>query len=203
MHFTLRQYMTFSGITDETEARQRIKEFIKVFGIKKIDNDTYEIPLHHFNSIKTARSYMNTGMEWKCDCGVVNNAKNGEKCLKCDFTYRDWVFRQQEEFTKNHTVRYQPVTSRETACFIFGKFTSILQAQIPRNDNLELRVQTANIAGSITFDFIKAMEKLYNELRDGEIFDVMNQLGDPKNVIMYNKIMNTLESDIRAMFNSK
>ncbi len=179
--------MAFSGITDETEARQRIEEFVKAFGIKKLDNDTFDIPLHHFDSIKSVRSHMNTGMEWKCECGVVNNAKNGEKCLKCNFTYKDWVFKQQEEYIKNQSVRYQPVTNRELACFIFGKFTSMLQGQIPKNNNLEMRVQTANIAGSITFDFIKAMEKQFNELREGEIFDVMNQLGNPNNGIMYNK----------------
>lgn len=203
MHFTLKQYMTFSGITNENEAREKIEEFVKTFGIKKIDDDTFEIPVEHFDSIKTARSYINTGMEWKCDCGVVNNAKNGEKCLKCDFTYKDWVFKQQEEYIKNQSIRYQPVTNREVACFLFGKFTSMLSSHIPTNDNLEMRVQTANIAGSITFDFIKAMEKQYSELREGEIFDVMNQLGNPNNSTLYNKIMMTLENEMRSIFNPK
>ncbi len=196
--------MTFSGIKDEIEARKKIQEFVNIFGIKKIDNDTFDIPMQHFDSIKTIRSdMMNTGMEWKCECGVVNSAKNGEKCLKCDFTYRDWVFKQQEAYLKNESIRYQPITNREIACFLFGKFTSMIRSQIPTNNNLEMRVQTANIAGSITFDFIKAMEKQYNELREGEIFDVMNQLGNPINATLYNKIMLVLESDIKAIFNPK
>jgi len=203
VHFTLKQYMTFSGISDENEARKKVEEFVKTFGIKKIDDDTFEIPMQHFDTIRSARSYMNTGMEWKCICGVVNNVKNGEKCLKCDFTYKDWVFKQQEEYTKNQSIRYQPVTNREVACFLFGKFTSMIQSQVPANDNLERKIQTANIAGSITFDFIKAMEKQYNELREGEIFDVMNQLGNPNNSILYGKIMMTLENDIKAIFNVK
>lgn len=201
MNFTLKQYMAFSGITDEKEARERIEEFVKIFGIKKLDNNTFDIPTEHLSSIKTARSYINTGMEWKCECGVVNNAKNGEKCLKCNFTYRDWVFKKQEEFIKNQSIRYQPVTNREIACFIFGKFTSMLSSQMPRTDNLEMRVKSSNIAGSLTFDFLKAMEKQIPELRDGEIFDVMNQLGNPDNAVMYDKIMTTLEKDIKSMFN--
>jgi len=201
MHFSLKQYMKFSGITDEIEARQRIGEFVKIFGIKKLDNDTFDIPTKHFDTIKTARSYINTGMEWKCECGVVNNAKNGEKCLKCNFTYKDWVFKQQEEYMKNQSVRYQPITNREVACYLFGKFNSMIQSLIPKSNNLEMRVQTANIAGSLTFDFIKSMEKQFNELREGEVFDVMNQLGNPTNAVIYNKIMTILENDIRATFN--
>lgn len=201
MHFTLKQYMTFSGITDESEARERIEEFIKIFGIKKINNDTFDMPTQHFDTIKKTSSYINTGMEWRCECGVVNNAKNGEKCLKCNFTYRDWVFSQQEEFLKNQSIKYQPITDREVACFLFGKFTSMLQSQIPKSTNLEMRVQTANIAGSVTFDFIKVMQKQFNELREGEVFDVINQLDNPTNAIIYNKIMTTLENDIKSIFN--
>ena len=201
MHFTLKQYMMFAGIDNEKEARERIEDFIKLFGIKRINDDTFDIPAQHLASIKTSRSYINQGMEWRCECGVVNNAKNGEKCLKCNFTYKDWVFRQQEAYIKNQSIRYQPITDREVACFLFGKFTNMLSSHMPRTDNLELRVQSANVAGSITFDFIKAMEKQYQDLRDGEIFDVMNQLGNPVNLSMYNKIMGLLEEDIKSIFN--
>lgn len=202
MHFTLKQYMQFSGITDEVKAREKMEEFVKVFGMKKIDTDTYEIPPGHLSAARLGRSQMmNSGMEWKCECGTINNAKNGEECLKCNFTYKDWVFKQQEDFTKNQSIRYQPITNREIACFLFGKFTSMLQGQIPRNGNLEKRVQIANIAGTITFDFIKAMEKHYSELRVGEIFDVINQMGNPQNVIVYDKIMRILEKDIKQIFN--
>jgi len=202
VHFTLKQYMQFSGITDETEAMQRIQEFVKTFGIKKIDDNTFDIPTNHLASLKIGRSQMmNTGMEWKCECGVINNAKNGEKCLKCDFTYKDWVFKQQEEYLKNQTVRYQPITDREVACYLFGKFNSMIQAQIPASDNLEKRVQMANIAGSITFDFIKSLENHYTEFREGEIFDLMNQLGNPNTAILYNKVMTILEGNLRSIFN--
>jgi len=204
MHFTLKQYMQFSGITDENEARKRIDEFIKTFGMKKIGADTYEVPTQHLSTIRSTRSLMiNSGMEWKCECGVVNNAKNGEKCLKCNFTYKDWIFKQQEEYSKNQSIRYQPITDREVACFLFGRFNSMLKSQIPSNDNLETRVQVANIAGSITFDFIKSLENHYSKLREGEIFDVTNQLSDPSNSILYNKIMTILENDIKAMFYPK
>lgn len=203
VHFTLKQYMEFARISDENEARERIEEFVKTFGIKKIDNDTYEIPMQHLSAIKMDRSLlMNSGLEWKCDCGTVNNVKNGEKCLKCDFTYKDWVFKQQEDHAKNQSIRYQPITNREVACFFFGKFVSMIQYQIPKNDNLEKRVQSANIAGSITFEFLAAMEKQYDKLRDGEIFDVTNQLGSPNNEILYNKIMKTLNLHLTQIDNS-
>jgi len=204
VHFTLKQYMQFSGITDEVKARERMDGFVKAFGLKKIDTDTYEIPSGHLSSVRLGRSQlMNSGMEWRCECGTVNSAKNGEKCLKCDFTYKDWIFKQQEDFTKNQTIRYQPITDREIACFLFGKFSTMLQGQIPNSDNLEMRVQTANIAGSITFDFIKTMEKHYSELREGEVFDVVNQIGNPDIISLYNKIMEMLESDIRSIFTPK
>jgi len=202
VHFTLKQYMQFAGITDEAEAMERIQEFVKVFGIKKINDDTFDIPTSHLASLKIGRSeMMNTGMEWKCECGVVNNAKNGEKCLKCNFTYKDWVFRKQEEYLKNQSIRYQPITDREVACFLFGKFNHMIQSQIPKTNNLEKRVQMANIAGSITFDFIKAMESQYNTLREGEIFDLMNQLGNPNTSIIFQKIMNNLQDELKSIFN--
>jgi len=77
----------------------------------------------------------------------------------------------------------------------------MIQGQMPQNDKLDQRIQTANIAGSITFDFIKSLEKHYDKLRDGEIFDVLNQLSDPGNSILYGKIMTILENDIQAIFN--
>ena len=201
MHFTLKQYMQFSGITDEAEAMERIQEFVKVFGIKKINDTTFDIPSNHLASLKIGRSeMMNAGMEWRCECGIINNAKNGEKCLKCNFTYKDWVFKKQEDFIKNNSVRYQLITEREVACFLFGKFNSMIQSQIPKTDNLEQRVQMANIAGTITFDFLKAMEKQYNTLREGEIFDLMNQLGNPNTVIVFEKIMNNLENELKTLF---
>ena len=192
--------MKFAGITDEIEGRQRIEEFVKIFGVTKIDNDTFDIPTNYLTNIKNAKSLLIAGMEWRCECGVVNNAKNGEKCLKCNFTYRDWVFKQHEEYLKNQTIKYQPVTDRETACFLFGKFTSMITNQMPHADNLEMRVQTANIAGSITFDFIKVMEKHFTGLRDEEVLDVIHQLGNPENAILFNKFVQLLEDSIKSMF---
>jgi len=201
VHFTLKQYMQFSGIKDEAKARDRIDEFVKAFGMKKIGPDTYEVPTQHLSTIRSTRSLMiNSGMEWKCECGVVNNAKNGEKCLKCNFTYKDWIFKQQEDYTKNQSIRYQPITDREVACFLFGRFNSMLKSQIPSNDNLETRVQVANIAGSITFDFIKSLEGHYSKLREGEIFDVMNQLSQPEHHVLFGKILDVLDNELRSMF---
>ncbi len=201
MLFTLKRYMEFSGITDESEARERIKSFIEMLGCKQIDKDTFDIPNQFVDTVRSIMPDINRNMEWKCNCGTVNNVKNGEKCLKCDLTYKDWLFRQQEDYAKNLSIKYQPITDRETSCFLFGKYISMLQSRMPKHVDLKSKIKSANIAGSMTHDFTTAMEKQYNKLREGEIFDVIHQLGNPNIEIAYEKIFKTLEIDIKSKFN--
>jgi len=185
---------------DRKEIQRVLEKGVEIGALKKISDDDYEMTdigmnigsKINFNNYKTT----NPGV-WNCTkCKTVNNALNGPKCLKCDYSYADSVAsdvlrREPKEF------KYPKVNDRETLIFLVGYLMGMASAFLPpRGVTFSQKMEHQNAVTMTLSHITSNLVDEFPHITDEEFKEVLMQL----NAL---RTMPLLDDAMKKMRNSK
>ncbi len=161
---------------------QRILDMgVKIGAFIKISDNDYEMTdmgLKVASKITIQNDKSVDPGTWTCSkCKTVNNALNGSKCIKCNYSYvdslsSDVLKREPKEY------KFPQITDREMFIFLIGHLTGICTGSLePKEDvsfkeKLEYNSYAAKILARLTS---KVLDQ-FPHITDDEFGEIMQQL---------------------------
>jgi len=144
---------------------QRIMDMgVQIGSLKKISDTEYEM------------TDMGPGT-WKCSkCKIVNNALNGQNCIKCNYSYMDSIAsdtmkREPKEY------KFPQVTDREMLVFLIGHITGMSTCiSSPNGISFKQKMDYAHHAGKVFAELITNVAKQFSHISPAEFNEILLQV---------------------------
>jgi len=180
----------------EIAMREIIQKAVKTGTLKEVSPDVFEMTKAGMFVTKNIMSggYGKESGMWTCTkCKTINNILNGDKCIKCDYSFQDNL--ASEELKKERKeLKYPKVTQRETMIFLLGQMTGLAMNVTPPKDismiqELEFRRSVTGMFASLSIE----LKDHFSTIANDEFAEIMTQLDAVKTLPIMRDIIKKLK----------
>ncbi len=160
---------------------QRIMDMgVQIGSLKKISDTEYEMTDMGLDITRKFDFGNHTSVDpgtWKCSkCKIVNNALNGQNCIKCNYSYIDSIAsdtlkREPKEY------KFPQVTDREMLVFLIGHITGMSTCiSSPNGISFKQKMDYAHHAGKIFADLTTNVAEQFSHISSDEFNEILLQI---------------------------
>lgn len=160
---------------------QRIMDMgVKIGSLKKVSETEYEmtdIGLDITSKINFANFDSVDPGTWKCSkCKIINNALNGQNCIKCNYSYMDSIAsdtmkREPKEY------KFSQVTDREMLVFLIGHITGMSTCiTAPNEISFKQKMTYAHHAGKVFAELTTNVATQFPHISPEEFNEILLQI---------------------------
>ena len=185
---------------DRKHIQKVLEKGVEIGALKKISDETYEMTdmgMDIGSKININNIHSTDPGVWKCTkCKTVNNALNGPKCLKCNYSYVDSVAsdilrREKKEY------KYPKVNDREILIFLVGYLMGMASGFLPpKGISFRQKMEHQNSVTTTLAHITTNVVDEFPHISDEEFNEVLMQL----NAL---RTMPLLDDAMKKMRNSK
>ena len=153
---------------------------VQIGSLKKVSDTEYEMTdmglditkkfdFGNFNSVDPGT--------WKCSkCKIVNNALNGQNCIKCGYSYMDSIASDTlKRVPKQY--KFSQVTDREMLIFLIGHITGMSTCiSAPNAISFKQKMTYAYHAGKVFAELTTNVAKQFPHISSEEFNEVLLQI---------------------------
>jgi len=179
----------------EPDMRKIIQKALKTGTLKEVSPDLFEMTeagMYVTKNIMSGGYGKESGM-WGCTkCNTINNILNGNKCIKCDYSFQDNLASEALKKEKRE-LRYPEVTERETMIFLLGQMTGLAMNFSPPKDmsmmqHMEFKINVTEMFASLSIELKNSFSTVTND----EFTEIMTQLDAVKTLPIMKDIIKKL-----------
>ncbi len=186
----------------ETDMRRILKRGVSIGTLKEVSPDKFEMTE---SGMFVTRKILDKGNQreagnWKCTkCQTINNMLNGNKCLKCDYSFEDniasEIFKKEKE-----TLKYPKITEKETLIFLLGQLTGFgMMLSYPRNISMIHKINLNDDITEMLSLVTNQVRKQFTTISNEEFNEIMIQLNAVRTIPMMSEALEKLRKDFGSI----
>ena len=182
---SLQELCEMTGFSED-RMKNNLESAMKSGFVKKLENGKYAMSLSGMYVGSNASPFRKPDFDassWKCTkCDTINNLLNGNKCMKCGYSFEENMGSKIFELEKMN-FKYPKVSDREVIIFIIGHLTG-MGMSFPKAPGMSRdgTLQMEGILASVLSDMVSTLCKKFPEVPRDEVTECMIQLNGMRTI---------------------